>query len=550
MTVTDSSSGQPQFIASTGGSRSFSNTPLIENSDTDQIVVPDRTSWKNLFAYIGPGFLVSIAYIDPGNFETDLQSGAQYKYELLWIILVASCAALLIQTMAANLGVVTGMHLAEHCRAEYSRVPNFILWVIAEIAVVACDIPEVIGTAFALNMLFNIPVWIGVLLTGSSTLILLALQQYGIRKLEFFIAFLVFTIAGCFMAELGYAKPVAKEVVTGLFVPKLQGHGATGLAISLLGAMVMPHNLFLHSALVLSRKIPRSVRGIKEACRFYMIESAFALTVAFLINISVISVSGAVCNSSNLSAGDQNSCQDLDLNKASFLLRNVLGKWSSKLFAIALLASGQSSTITGTYAGQYVMQGFLDLRLKSWIRNLLTRCLAIVPSLIVALIGGSAGAGELIIIASMILSFELPFALIPLLKFTSSKIKMGEHVNSITISAITWIIGSLIMGINIYYLLTSFVKLLLHVHLKIVTKVFLGILGFSGVTLYMGGIAYLVFRKNKKTPHFLAFRTSEEQQVANEQGDISMYNLPREDIVSMQLPQNSRSPTDIDREIS
>ncbi|KHN04176.1 Metal transporter Nramp1 [Glycine soja] len=545
MTVTGSSSGQPQFIASTGGNRNFSNAPLIENSDTDQIVVPDTTGWKNLFAYVGPGFLVSIAYIDPGNFETDLQSGAQYKYELLWIILVASCAALLIQTMAANLGVVTGMHLAEHCKAEYSRVPNFILWVIAEIAIVACDIPEVIGTAFALNMLFNIPVWVGVLLTGFSTLILLALQQYGVRKLEFFIAFLVFTIAGCFMAELGYAKPVAKEVVTGLFVPKLQGHGATGLAISLLGAMVMPHNLFLHSALVLSRKIPRSVRGIKEACRFYMIESAFALTVAFLINISVISVSGAVCNSSNLSVEDQNSCQDLDLNKASFLLRNVLGKWSSKLFAIALLASGQSSTITGTYAGQYVMQGFLDLRLKSWIRNLLTRCLAIVPSLIVALIGGSAGAGELIIIASMILSFELPFALIPLLKFTSSKIKMGEHVNSISISAVTWIIGSLIMGINIYYLLTSFVKLLLHVHLKIVTKVFLGILGFSGVALYMGGIAYLVFRKNKKTTHILAFRTLEEQQVANEQGDISIYSLPREDIVSMQLPQK-RSPAEID----
>ncbi|TKY64626.1 Metal transporter Nramp6 [Spatholobus suberectus] len=544
MTVTGSSSGQPQFIASTGN-RSLSNAPLIDNSNTDQIVVPDRKSWKNLFAYVGPGFLVSIAYIDPGNFETDLQSGAQYKYELLWIILVASCAALLIQTMAANLGVVTGMHLAEHCRTEYSRVPNFILWVIAEIAVVACDIPEVIGTAFALNMLFNIPVWVGVLLTGLSTLILLALQQYGVRKLEFFIAFLVFTIAACFMAELGYAKPVAKEVVTGLFVPKLQGHGATGLAISLLGAMVMPHNLFLHSALVLSRKIPRSVRGIKEACRFYMIESAFALTVAFLINISVISVSGAVCNSSNLSAEDQNNCQDLDLNKASFLLRNVMGKWSSKLFAIALLASGQSSTITGTYAGQYVMQGFLDLRLKSWIRNLLTRCLAIVPSLIVALIGGSAGAGKLIIIASMILSFELPFALIPLLKFTSSKTKMGQHVNSITISAVTWIIGFLIMGINIYYLLTSFVNLLLHIHLKIVPKVFLGILGISGVTVYMGGIAYLVFRKNRKATHILAFSTPEDQQVANEQGDISMYSLPREDIVSMQLPKKS-SPAEID----
>ncbi|KAK7294015.1 hypothetical protein RJT34_16898 [Clitoria ternatea] len=539
MTITGSSSLQPQFIASTD-IRSFSNTPLIENSETNQIVIPDRKSWKNLFAYIGPGFLVSIAYIDPGNFETDLQSGAQYKYELLWIILVASCAALLIQAMAANLGVVTGKHLAEHCRAEYSRVPNLILWVIAEIAIVACDIPEVIGTAFALNMLFSIPVWIGVLLTGLSTLMLLALQQYGVRKLEFFIAFLVFTIAVCFLVELRYAKPDTKEVLSGLFVPKLNGNGATGLAISLLGAMVMPHNLFLHSALVLSRKIPRSVRGIKEASRFYMIESAFALMVAFLINISVISVSGAVCNSSNLSEEDQMSCQDLDLNKASFLLRNVLGKWSSKLFAIALLASGQSSTITGTYAGQYVMQGFLDLRLKSWIRNLLTRCLAIVPSLIVAIIGGSAGAGKLIIIASMILSFELPFALIPLLKFTSSKTKMGEHVNSITISTITWIIGSLIMGINIYYLLTSFVKWLLHSHLKIVAKVFIGIFGLSGVAVYMAGIGYLVFRKNKKCTQLLALDTLENQQMTNEQGNISMYSLPREDIVSMQLPQRSR----------
>ncbi|KAL2591145.1 hypothetical protein AAZV13_13G327500 [Glycine max] len=508
MAVTGSGSGQPQFISSTGN-RSFSNAPLIENSDTNQIVVPDRKSWKNLFAYMGPGFLVSIAYIDPGNFETDLQSGAQYKYELLWIILLASCAALVIQSMAANLGVVTGKHLAEHCRAEYPRVPNFILWIIAEIAIVACDIPEVIGTAFALNMLFNIPVWIGVLLTGLSTLMLLALQQYGVRKLEFLIAFLVFTIAACFMVELGYAKPDAKEVLKGLFEPELKGSGATGLAISLLGAMVMPHNLFLHSALVLSRKIPRSVQGIREACRFYMIESAFALMVAFLINVCVISVSGAVCNSSNLNAEDQMSCQDLDLNKASFLLRNVLGKWSSKLFGIALFASGQSSTITGTYAGQYVMQGFLDLRLEPWIRNMLTRCLAIVPSLIVAVIGGSAGAGKLIIVASMILSFELPFALVPLLKFTSSKTKMGTHVNSTMISAVTWIIG------------------------------------FSGMAMYLAGITYLVLRKNKEATHLLALTATENQQMTNEQGNGSIYSLPREDIVSMQLPQRS-TPADVD----
>ncbi|KAI3437187.1 Non-specific serine/threonine protein kinase [Psidium guajava] len=535
-------SGRPQFIASTG-SHSFSNAPLIQDNE-DQIVVPDRKSWKNIFAYIGPGFLVSIAYIDPGNFETDLQAGAQYKYGLLWIILVASCAALIIQSLAAKLGVVTGKHLAEHFRMEYPKEPNFILWVLAEISIVACDIPEVIGTAFALNMLFKIPVWCGVLLTGLSTLMLLALQQYGVRKLEFLIAFLVFTIAACFFGELGYAKPAASEVLDGLFVPQLKGNGATGLAISLLGAMVMPHNLFLHSALVLSRKIPRSVRGIKEACRFYMIESAFALMVAFLINISVISVSGAVCNSTSLSPHDQASCQNLDLNEASFLLRNVLGSWSSKLFAIALLASGQSSTITGTYAGQYVMQGFLDLRLTPWLRNFLTRCLAIIPSLIVAIIGGSAGAGKLIIIASMILSFELPFALIPLLKFTSSKTKMGPHANSTAVAAVTWMIGSLIMGINVYYLVTGFIKLLLNSHLKLGAKVFCGILGFSGMALYLTGIIYLVLRKNKEASHLLALTIAESRQSDNGQGDASMHSLPREDIVSMQLPQ--RTPADLD----
>ncbi|XP_031504989.1 metal transporter Nramp3-like isoform X3 [Nymphaea colorata] len=445
-----------QFITSDGHSTmpNATDEPPIENSGPDHIIIPEKASWKNLFAYTGPGFLVSIAYIDPGNFETDLQSGAQYKYELLWIILLASCAAFVIQSLAAKLGVVTGKHLAEHCRAEYPKKPNFVLWVIAEIAIVACDIPEVIGTAFALNMLFNVPIWCGVLFTGLSTLVLLALQQYGVRKLEFLIAILVLTIAACFFMELGYSKPNAHEVLEGLFVPQLKGNGATGLAVSLLGAMVMPHNLFLHSALVLSRKIPRSIHGIKEACTFYNIESGFALTVAFLINISVISVSGAVCNSPYLSAEDQRNCEDLDLNKASFLLKNVLGNWSSKLFAVALLASGQSSTITGTYAGQYVMQ--------------------------------------------MILSFELPFALVPLLKFTSSKTKMGPYVNSKWIMGITWVISSAIMVINFYYLITGFTKLLLHDGLRTVASVFLGVMGFSGMLVYLAGVLYLVFRKDKK----------------------------------------------------
>lgn len=465
---------------------------------------------------------------------------------LLWIILLASAAALVIQSLAANLGVVTGKHLAEHCRKEYPPVPNFILWILAEIAIVACDIPEVIGTAFALDMLFGIPLWIGVLITGLSTLILLLLQQYGVRKLEIFIAFLVLTIAACFFVEMKYAKPKASEVINGLFVPQLKGNGATGLAISLLGAMVMPHNLFLHSALVLSRKIPRSVTGIKEACRFYLLESGFALMVAFLINVSVISVSGAVCSSGNLNAKDQESCKDLDLNKASFLLNNVLGNWSSKLFAIALLASGQSSTITGTYAGQYVMQGFLDLRLKPWIRNFLTRSLAIVPSLIVAIIGGSAGAGDLIIIASMILSFELPFALIPLLKFTSSKTKMGQYANSKAIAATTWIIGSLIMGINIYYLAQKLVSTLQSSRLPKVEIVFLGILGFSGMLIYLASITYLVMRKNKEGTHLLVLTHPESVQLAEDSGNNPPISLPRQDIVSMQLPQTKTSREDLD----
>lgn len=550
-----SNSERPQFITSSGMAeeRNTNTMLLMDNVESDQIVVSERRSWKNLFSYIGPGFLVSIAYIDPGNFETDLQAGAKYKYELLWVILLASCAALLIQSLAANLGVVTGKHLAEHCKTEYPRKTNFVLWILAEVAIVACDIPEVIGTAFALNMLFSIPVWCGVLITGLSTLILLALQQYGVRKLELLIALLVIIIAGCFLGELGYAKPKSTEVLEGLFVPLWKGNGAMGHAISLLGAMVMPHNLFLHSALVLSRKIPRSVRGIKEACRFYLIESAFALTVAFFINISIISVSGAVCSSSDLDLADRRNCEDLDLNKASFLLKNTVGSWSSKIFAIALLASGQSSTITGTYAGQYVMQGFLNLRFKPWLRNLLTRSLAIVPSLAVAIIGGSSGAGQLIIIASMILSFELPFALVPLLKFTSSKTKMGPHANSLPIAIITWVSGSLIMVINIYFLATSFVNLLIHSHLPKAGVAFIGILGFSGMIAYLGGVLYLALRKDKQVTYLLPLEESIEieashtQEYNNNNAELQgrFAALPREDIVSLQLPRN-RDPADFD----
>ncbi|XP_021896480.1 LOW QUALITY PROTEIN: metal transporter Nramp1-like [Carica papaya] len=455
------------------------------------------SGWKKFLSFVGPGFLVSLAYLDPGNLETDLQAGANHRYELLWVVLVGLVFALIIQSLAANLGVTTGKHLSEICKFEYPIHVKYCIWLLAEIAVIAADIPEVIGTAFALNILFGIPVWSGVLLTGLSTLLFLGLQRYGVRKLEMLIAVMVFIMAGCFFGELSYIKPPADQVLKGMFVPKLSGHGATADAIALFGALVMPHNLFLHSALVLSRKVPNSVRDINSACRYFLIESGFALFIAFLINVAVVSVSGTVCSESDLSQENIQRCNDLTLNSASFLLQNVLGKSSSTIYAIALLASGQSSTITGTYAGQYIMQGFLDLKMKTWLRNLMTRCIAIIPSLIVSIIGGSQGSGRLIIISSMILSFELPFALIPLLKFSSSSTKMGPHKNSIYIIVISWILGLGLIGINVYFLSTRLVDWIIHNHLPKVANVFIGLAVFPLMLVYVLSIIYLTFRKDR-----------------------------------------------------
>ncbi|XP_059630230.1 metal transporter Nramp7.2-like [Cornus florida] len=498
-----------------------------------------KSGWRNFLSYVGPGFLVSLAYLDPGNLETDLQAGANHRYELLWVILIGLIFALIIQSLAANLGVSTGKHLSELCKAEYPKYIKYCLWLLAEVAVIAADIPEVIGTAFALNILFHIPVWVGVLLTGLSTLLLLGLQRYGVRKLEMLIAVLVFVMAACFFGEMSYVNPPAKDVLKGMFVPKLSGQGATGDAIALLGALVMPHNLFLHSALVLSRKIPNSVRGINDACRYFLIESGFALFVAFLINVSVISVSGTVCSAKNLTKETVDQCNNLNLNSASFLLKNVLGKSSSTVYAIALLASGQSSTITGTYAGQFIMQGFLDLKMRKWLRNLMTRCIAITPSLIVSIIGGSQGAGRLIIIASMILSFELPFALIPLLKFSSGSTKMGPHKNSIYIIVFSWILGLGIIGINIYYLSTSFVGWLIHSSLPKAANIFIGIIVFPLMAIYILAVIYLMFRKDTVVTFIDPNAQSHiENGHGNTEEMTELDRVPyREDLADIPLPQ-------------
>ncbi|KAL4596187.1 hypothetical protein ACB092_12G146400 [Castanea dentata] len=466
-------------------------TPLpniTDSPDHKQFDHHDEDSLSKFLSYVGLGFLVSLAYLDPGNYGTSYYTKNYEERKSLWVILIGLTFALIIQSRAAYLGVSTGKHLSELCKAEYQKYVKYCLWLLAEVAVIAADIPKVIGTAFTLNILFHIPIWTGVLITGLSTLLLLGLQRYGVRKLELLITILVFVMVVCFFGEMGYVKPPAVAVLKGMFIPKLSGQGATGDAIA--------HNLFLHSALVLSRKIPNSIHGINHACRYFLIESRFELFVAFLINVAIVSVLGTVCLANNIPNETANQYNDLNLNSASFLLKNVLGRSSSTIYAIALLASGQSSTITGTYARKFIMQGFLDLKTKKWIRNLITRCIAITPSLIFSIIGGSNGAAQLIIIAldknlmgfalQMIFSFDLPFALIPLLKFNSSATKMGPHKNSIYVIVISWILGMRIIGIDIYYLSTGFVGWLIHNNLPKVA-VFAGLLVFPLMLIYILG---------------------------------------------------------------
>ncbi|XVF39285.1 hypothetical protein PTKIN_Ptkin01aG0022500 [Pterospermum kingtungense] len=487
-----------------------------------------KPGWRKFLRFVGPGFLVSLAYIDPGTLQTDFQAATNHGYGLLWVVLFGLVFSLIIQSLAANLGVSTGKHLSELCKAEYPKPVKYYLWLLAEMAVIAADVPEVIGSASALNILFHIPIWVGVLCTGFSTLLLLSVQRYGMRKLEMLMAVLVFVIAGCFFVVMGYVKPPASGVIKGIFVPRLSGQGATGDAIALFGSLITPHNVFLHSGLVLSRKVPNSVRGINDACRYFLIECGFAFLVAFLINVAVVSVTATVCSSDNLSADNQNLCSNLNLDSASFLLKSALGKSSSTIYAISLLASGQSSTISATYAGQFIMQGFLDLKMKGWLSSLMTRSIAIAPSLIASIIGGSHAAGRLIIIANMILSFELPFALIPLLKFSSGSTKMGPYKNSIYILVISWIFVLGVSGINVYFLSTSFVDWLIHSDLPKVVNVFIGIIVFPLMAIYILSTIYLMFRKDTVVTYIEPQMNENDPTIGIESGlgNANADNLP------------------------
>ncbi len=405
--------------------------------------------WRKLAAFAGPGYLVAVGYMDPGNWATDLAGGSAFGYTLLSVILFSNLMAMLLQSLSAKLGIVAGLDLAQACRGQYGRPTRIALWLLCEVAIAACDLAEVIGTAIALQLLFGLPIVAGVCLTAFDVLLILMLHQRGFRQLEAFIVALLVIIAGCFAFELILSRPDMVSVAKG-FIPTTQvatNPAMLYIAIGILGATVMPHNLYLHSSLVQTRKYERTRRGLKEAIKFATIDSTVALFFAFFINAAILILAA--------SAFHVHGRTDVaDIHQAYDLLTPMLGaSIASVLFATALLASGQNSTITATLAGQIVMEGFVDIKIAPWARRLVTRLLAIVPAVVVAALYGQEGTTKLLILSQVILSLQLPFAVVPLIKFTNDRGLMGEFANGPWLKIIAWSIAAIIIGLNLKLLL-------------------------------------------------------------------------------------------------
>jgi manganese transport protein len=395
---------------------------------------------KRMFAFLGPAYLISVGYMDPGNWATDLEGGAKYGYTLLWVLLLSNAMAVLLQSLSARLGIVAGRDLAQACRDNYPRLVNYLLWVLAEIAIAACDLAEVIGAAIALNLLFGLPLLWGVIITAFDTLVFLAIQNLGMRKFEAFVMFLITIIGGCFIFEVFLSSPSWGQIGRG-FVPSLP-EGALYIAIGIIGATVMPHNLYLHSALVQTRAYDASAQGKLQACRFNLIDSVIALNAAFFVNSAILIVSAA--------AFFKNDIIVTELQQAYNLLSPILGTTLAGVaFAVALLCAGQASTLTGTLAGQIVMEGYLHFKMRPVLRRFLTRTLAVIPAALTILYAGDSGSYKLLILSQVILSLQLPFAIIPLIHFTSDKVIMGEFANKVWVRVIAWIVAGVILCLNI-----------------------------------------------------------------------------------------------------
>jgi manganese transport protein len=422
--------------------------PSLPEAHRSVSIVTNAGFWRKLFAFSGPGYLVAVGYMDPGNWATDLAGGSQFGYTLISVVFLSSLMAVLLQALSARLGIVTGRDLAQACRDHYSPPVSFCLWVLCELAICACDLAEVIGSAIALNLLFHIPLVIGVCLTALDVLAIMFLQHRGFRYLEALVITLIVLIGGCFLLELLFAQPNIAALMRG-FVPTtdlVRNRDMLYIGIGILGATVMPHNLYLHSSIVQTRNYEQNSAGRVEALRFATLDSTLALSFAFFINAAILIVAAATFHA----RGEHSVGEIQDAYK---LLSPMLGvPIASVLFAFALLASGQNSTLTGTLAGQIVMEGFLQLRLRPWLRRLITRLVAIIPAVICAALYGTSGTAKLLILSQVILSLQLSFAVIPLVIFVGDKAKMGEFVVSGWLRAVAWMTAGFILLLNCKYL--------------------------------------------------------------------------------------------------
>ena len=415
------------------------------------VAVPWHGSWvRRLIAFSGPGYMVSVGYMDPGNWATDLAGGSKFGYTLLAVIMISNLMAILLQALSARLGIATGRDLAQACRDAYPRPVGFVLWIACELAIIACDLAEVIGTAIALNLLFGIPLIGGALITALDAFLVLLLMSKGFRFLEAFIVALLIIISGCFAAQIAMAAPPIAAVLGG-FVPSPQivtNPEMLYIAIGILGATVMPHNLYLHSSIVQTRQYERTDEGKGQAIRWATVDSTIALMLALFVNAAILIVAAAVFHA--------HGKEVTEIEQAYALMSPLLGVGiASVLFAIALLASGLNSTVTATLAGQIVMEGFLRIRLPHWMRRLITRAIAIVPVVIVTAIYGESGTGKLLILSQVILSMQLPFAVIPLVMFTTDARKMGRFAIPRPVAVLAWIVAALIVVLNVKLLIDT-----------------------------------------------------------------------------------------------
>ncbi|MCP2026319.1 manganese transport protein [Flavobacterium sp. HSC-32F16] len=490
-------------------------TKSLEEVNQSVATEHKKTGFRKILAFLGPAYLVSVGYMDPGNWATDIAGGSQFGYTLVWVLLMSNLMALLLQSLSARLGIVTQRDLAQASRETYSKYINYILYFLAEIAIAACDLAEVLGMAIGINLLFGVPLFEGVLITVLDTFLLLFLINKGIRKMEAFIIALVAIIGFSFIFEMIFAEPEVSKIIAGL-VPSIPNSAALYIAIGIIGATVMPHNLYLHSSLVQTRKFDRSPAGIKQALKYNLIDSTIALNLAFFVNAAILILAAATFHKNGM-------FEVAEIQDAHQFLEPLLGtKWAPILFAVALIAAGQSSTVTGTLAGQIVMEGYLHLRIQPWVRRIITRLIAIVPALIVIWVYGESVTGKLLILSQVILSLQLGFAIIPLIHFVSDKSKMNGFHISRTTQVISWIIALIIVSLNaklVYDEITSWLESSNHPIILWVTVIPLAI-AFSALLLYIVFKPFIAKAKSKVVNHSphnlkLQFSPKESQSIKN-----------------------------------